>query len=323
MKSRAKLSGALIVSVLLHAIVGAIGFFFWIDSGPANQQDSISAVLLKVDKPKLKRKTAPKRARVRKRTTEQTNQPRLKVLTSNAPVTSRGVVSATAPTEFSATGSLDLNDGMSLDTSGVEFNQGSPQIGRVIDNPIRRSSHEDARPKSRLVKFIEKQEGPQEIIYCVDLSSSMMGLTPRKLRRILSIMQDSLTFLEPHDQFNIITFGSEITFFRNEFIPVTDDGVADGASYFGLLSPKKSDTYADKDMIEVIQEIQKLRHTIVVLFSDGILTSGIPDPNKIRQTAAASARIFTMGIEMPEDFPGAVMLAMLATGSDGEFWLVD
>ena len=104
---------------------------------------------------------------------------------------------------------------------------------------------------------------------------------------------------------------------------MTDDGVADGASYFGLLSPKKSDTYADKDMIEVIQEIQKLRHTIVVLFSDGILTSGIPDPNKIRQTAAASARIFTMGIEMPEDFPGAVMLAMLATGSDGEFWLVD
>lgn len=323
MKSKSKLSGALVVSVLLHAIVGAIGFFFWIDSGPANQQDSISAVLLKVDKPKLKRKTAPKRARVRKRTSDQTNQPRLKVLTSNAPVTTRGVVSAAAPTEFSATGSLDLNDSMSLDTSSVEINQGSPQIGRVIENPIGRSSNEDARPKSRLVKFIERQEGPQEIVYCVDLSSSMMGLTPRKLNKILSIMQDSLTFLEPHDRFNIITFGSEITFFRSEFIPVTDDGVAEGTSYFGMLSPKKSDTYADKDMIEAIQEIQKTPHTIVVLFSDGILTSGVPDLNKIRQTAAASARIFTMGIEMPKDFPGAVMLAMLATDSDGEFWLVD
>ena len=323
MKSRAKLSGALIVSILLHAIVGTIGLFFWIDSGPANQQDSISAVLMKVDKPKLKRKTAPKRAHIRKKTSNQTNQPRLKVLTSNAPVTARGVVSATTPTEFSATGSLDLSDGMGLATSGVEFNQGTPQIGRVIENPVGRVSNESARPKSRLVKFIERQEGPQQISYCVDLSSSMLGLTPRKLKKILSIMQDSLTFLEPHDRFNIITFGSEISFFRDQFIPVTGDGVLEGTSYFETLSPRKSDTYADKDMIEAIQEIQKIPHTILVLFSDGILTSGVPDPNKIRQTAAASARIFAMGIEMPEDFPGAVMLAMLAADSDGEFWLID
>ncbi len=323
MKLRAKLSGALIVSVLLHAIIGTIGFFFWIDSGPAHEQDSIRAVLMKVDKPKLKRKTKPKRARVRKRTSDQTNQQRLKVLTSNAPMTARGVVSASAPTEFNATGSLDLSDGMGLNTNNVEFNQDSPQIGRVIENPVGRTSSKNARPKSRLVQFIERQEGPQKIAYCVDLSSSMLGLTPRKLKKILSIMQDSLTFLEPHDRFNIITFGSEITFFRSEFIPVTDDGVAEGASFFELLSPKKSDTYADKDMIEAVQEIQKISHTIVVLFSDGILTSGVPDPNLIRQTASASARIFTMGIEMPEDFPGAVMLAMLAADSDGEFWLVD
>ena len=323
MKSRPKLSGALIVSILLHAIVGVIGFYFWIDSGPANQQDSISAVFMKVDKPKLKRKTAPKRARIRKRTSDQTNSPRLKVLTSNAPVTSRGVVSATTPTEFSATGSLDLSDGMGLDTNSVEFNQGTPQIGRVIENPVGRMPNKDARLKSRLVKFIERQEGPQQIAYCVDLSSSMLGLTPRKLNKILSIMQDSLTFLEPHDRFNIITFGSEINFLRDEFIPVTDDGVLEGTSYFETLSPRKSNTYADKDMIEAIQEIRNIPHTIVVLFSDGILTSGVPDPNKIRQTAAASARIFTMGIEMPEDFPGAVMLSMLAADSDGEFWLVD
>lgn len=136
-------------------------------------------------------------------------------------------------------------------------------------------------------------------------------------------MQDSLTFLEPHDRFNIITFGSEINFFREKFIPISDAGISEGTSFLATLSPKKSDTYADKDMIEAVQEIQKMPHTIVVLFSDGILTSGVPDPNTIRQTAATSARIFTMGIEMPEDFPGAVMLAMLAADSNGEFWLVD
>ena len=60
----------------------------------------------------------------------------------------------------------------------------------------------------------------------------------------------------------------------------------------------------------------------MVLFSDGILTSGIPDLKAIKQQATTDIRIFTMAIDMAEDFPGAVLLGMLATRSEGEFWLV-
>ena len=192
---------------------------------------------------------------------------------------------------------------------------------RVITNPIKKTDPE-VRPKSRLVKFIERQEGPQRIIYCVDLSSSMVGLKPRKLQKILAIMGNSLEFLEPHDRFNICTFSEDIQFYRPNFLPVSDVNITDTIAHLEAAKPVKSSRYSDRDMLEALQETHNRQPTIVVLFSDGILTSGIPNLKAIEQHTTTDIRIFTMAIDMAEDFPGAVLLNMLATRSEGEFWLV-
>ncbi len=320
MRSKYRSSKALVVSFTLHAIVGVIGFFFWTSNQFVAHQDSINAVLMKVEEPKTKRRNRPKRPQVqRQKTTVQTNQPALKILTSNAPATERGVVSAAEPTQFSL-GPMNLGDNVGLSTGSIGP-QAMPQMERVITNPIKKVDTEE-RPKSRLVKFIERQEGPQRIIYCVDLSSSMIGLAPRKLKRILSIMSNSLEFLEPHDQFNVCTFSEEVQFYQPNFLPVSDADIADTVAYLEGAKPVKSERYSDKDMLEALQETHNKGPTIVVLFSDGILTSGIPDLKAIEQQATTDIRIFTMAIDMAEDFPGAVLLGMLATGSEGEFWLV-
>ena len=150
----------------------------------------------------------------------------------------------------------------------------------------------------------------------------MVGLKPRKLRRILDIMTNSLEFLEPHDQFNVCTFSEEVQFFQPNFLPVSDTNIADTVAHLEAAKPVKSERYSDKDMLEALQETHTRGPTIVVLFSDGILTSGIPDLKAIEQRATTDIRIFTMAIEMAEDFPGAVLLGALATHSEGEFWLV-
>ena len=320
MRSKYRSSKALVVSFTLHAIVGVIGFFFWTSNQFVAHQDSINAVLMKVEEPKRKRMNRPKRPQVqRQKTTVQTNQPALKILTSNAPATDRGVVSAAEPTQFSL-GPMNLDDNVGLSTGSITP-QAMPQMERVITNPIKKVDSEE-RPKSRLVKFIERQEGPQRIIYCIDLSSSMIGLQPRKLRRILGIMANSLEFLEPHDQFNVCTFSEEVQFYQPNFLPVSDTDIADTTAYLESAKPVKSERYSDKDMLEALQETHNRGPTIVVLFSDGILTSGIPDLKAIKQQATTDIRIFTMAIDMAEDFPGAVLLGMLATRSEGEFWLV-
>ena len=320
MRSKSKSSKALFVSFFLHFIVGIIGFFFWPAQQFIRDQGSINAVLMKIEEPKTKRMNRPKRPQIqRQKTTVQTNQPSLKILTSNAPATERGVVSAAEPTQFSL-GPLNLDDNVGLSTGSIAP-QAMPQMERVITNPIKKVDTEE-RSKSRLVKFIERQEGPQRIIYCVDLSSSMIGLAPRKLKRILSIMSNSLEFLEPHDQFNVCTFSEEVQFYQPNFLPVSDTDIADTIAYLEAAKPVKNERYSDKDMLEALQETHNKGATIVVLFSDGILTSGIPDLKAIKQQATTDIRIFTMAIDMAEDFPGAVLLGMLATGSEGEFWLV-
>lgn len=320
MLSRYRSSKALVVSFTLHAIVGVIGFFFWTSEQFVAHQDSINAVLMKVEEPKRKRMNRPKRPQVRRQKANvQTNQPALKILTSNAPATDRGVVSAAEPTQFSL-GPMNLNDNVGLSTGSVTP-QAMPQMERVITNPIKKVDPEERR-KSRLVKFIERQEGPQQIIYCIDLSSSMIGLKPRTLQRILRIMSNSLEFLEPHDQFNVCTFSEEVQFYQPDFLSVSEANITDTTAYLESAKPVKSERYSDKDMLEALQETHKRGPTIVVLFSDGILTSGIPDFKAIEERATGDIRIFTMAIDMAEDFPGAVLLGMLATRSDGEFWLV-
>ena len=319
MQSKSKSSKALVVSFTLHLIAGVIGFFFWSGEQFVANQDSISAVLMKVEEPKTKRMNRPKRPLQRQKTNVQTNQPALKILTSNAPATDRGVVSAAEPTQFTL-GPLNLSDNVGLSTDSVTP-QAMPQMERVITRPVKKVDSQ-ARPKSRLVRFIERQEGPQRIIYCVDLSSSMIGLAPRKLKRILSIMSNSLEFLEPHDEFNVCTFREEVQFYQSDFLPVSDVNIADTINYLEGAKPVKSSRYSDRDMLEALQEAHNRAPTIVVLFSDGILTSGIPNLQTIAQHTTTDTQIFTMAIDMAEDFPGAVLLGMLATHSEGEFWLV-
>jgi hypothetical protein len=321
MKSKHKSGKAFAVSVILHIIAGMVGFFFWPIAELSLDEGAVTAVLMKVEKPRIKRMNRRKRARIQKvtETNLTTNQPNLKILTSNAPVTQRGIVSAAAPTKLGDLGSLDFS-GDNLTTNTVRI---APRMHEMVKTPVKTEPVEEERPKSRLVKFIEKQPYPQQIVYCVDLSSSMLGLNPRKLQKIIAILQDSLPFLEPHDQFNIMTFSSEVEFYQPNFLPVNDDNISSAVAYLNAAKPEKSSRYADKDMFEALQEAKKGQPTIIVLFSDGILTSGFPDMKAVEKQIADKTKIFAIATEMAEDFPGAVLLKMLADTSSGEFWLVE
>ena len=96
---------------------------------------------------------------------------------------------------------------------------------KVIERPFKKRPKNRQRFKSRLVKFIEAQEEPQRIVYCIDLSTSMQNLPPRKLKRVIDLMRDSLTFLEPHDSFNVVAFSTELAVYQGDFVPVTDQTV--------------------------------------------------------------------------------------------------
>lgn len=317
-----KSSTSLLISVGLHLIIGIIGFFYWFNVGPSRHADKIDMVFATMEQPKDKRITPPKRPQIRK-TNQNVSKPNLKVLTSNQPATPRGVVSAAEPTAFEPFEKVNLGEEVAPGPTSIEL-QGTRRIQRVVERPIKKQKKTPSRPKSRLVKFIEKQEGPQRIVYCVDLSASMQKLSDWKLNRILNIMRDSLTFLEPHDSFNVVAFSTELVVYQKKFVPVTEETVNASSAYLADIKSHIHKKGTDHDMLTALTEIAKTSPTIVVLFSDGIPTSITkPDLTLVGEHAKGNGKIFGMGIGMAPNFPGAVMLKQLSTVSKGDFWLVD
>ena len=129
----------------------------------------------------------------------------------------------------------------------------------VIERPFVKAEKVETRYKSRLVKFIEAQEGPQRIVYCVDLSTSMQNLPPHKLKKIIDLMRDSLTFLEPHDSFNIMAFSTELIVYREKFVPVTDETVAASSNYLADIQSHIHTKGTDHDMLTALTEIARRR----------------------------------------------------------------
>lgn len=321
---KSKSSKALLVSVLLHVGVGVLGLFYWFGTNPQRDTASINAMFITEEKPKVRRIPRRKRVQATQKRTRDVSQPRLKILTSNQPASTRGVVSAAEPAPFQAfDNNNDLSEPVGPTSTSVDFDN-VPRVQKVIERPFKKRPKNRERPKSRLVKFIEAQEGPQRIVYCVDLSTSMQNLPPRKLKRIIDLMRDSLTFLESHDSFNIVAFSAELVVYQDGFQPVTEETVAASSNYLADIQSQIHAKGTDHDMLTALTEIAKTSPTIVVLFSDGIPTT-IEGPNLtlIGEHAVGNGRIFAMGTGMAPNFPGAVMLKRLATVSEGDLWLVD
>ena len=179
---KSKSSKAFLISVLLHLGVGVLGIFYWFGTAPMREDSSINALFVKEEKPKVRRITPPKRAQITQKRTRAVSQQRLKILTSNAPVSNRGVVSAADPAPFQQFDTNDIGEPIGPTATSVEF-ENVPRVQKVIERPFVKEEKVETRYKSRLVKFIEAQEGPQRIVYCVDLSTSMQDLPPYKLKK--------------------------------------------------------------------------------------------------------------------------------------------
>lgn len=283
----------------------------------------MDAIFTAPEEQKKERITPPKRTQITRKTTQTTSQTNLKILTSKQPTSQHGIVSSEEPTPFDPFEKANLNDGIGPGPTSIEITE-APRIERSLEQPIKKQKKTHERQKSKLVKFIEAQEGPQRIVYCIDLSNSLQNLPARKLKKIIDIMRDSLTFLETYDSFNIVAYSTELIYYQNAFVPVSEDTINASSAYLVDIKSQIHKKGSDHDMLTALTETAKSSPTIVVLFSDGIPTS-ISGPNLslVADHAKGNGQIFAMAIGIAPDFPGAVMLKQLATVSKGDFWLVD
>ncbi|MBC8458465.1 MAG: VWA domain-containing protein [Deltaproteobacteria bacterium] len=324
MLARYTSSKALVISLLLHVIFIFI-LFVWPKSQKTIVGGEVDIEFLNLETPKPKRRTPPKRPQVRAVRSSEVKMERAvsNVQMANVTLTNSNAIYTDARIREGDSDVFSATPG--IGAGAHTMSSMNPEQMRVYSRPIemKRVTTRSGKRESRLIQFINSMDGPQDIIYCIDLSSSMNALGAKQFQIMINLIQDSLRALEPHDRFNILTFGARTSFQESHIMPMTENNVQRSTDYLKEIHPDNTPRHRETDIFTAIEQAKRRRPTIIVLFSDGLPTSGATGlKNILDGLHSGSSKLFTMTINMDENYPGAVLLKKMSDVSAGEFWLV-
>ncbi|MBM3235756.1 VWA domain-containing protein [Candidatus Poribacteria bacterium] len=326
MFAKYKVSKSLAISLFAHFILVLVLYVLPTTYHKA-VETKVDVVFLNLESKPLKRRSAPKRAAIQpfRESNIQAGRATADVAVTQMRVSGESVIYTDA--QIRSGGDADVLAA----TPGIGSSKGafSSSIGerqmRAYSQPIemKQVTTRGGKSKSRLVLFIERMEGPQNIIYCIDLSSSMNALGIGSFRIVINLIQHSLRTLEAQDRFNIFTFGARTIFYKPEMMPVTENNVEQAIKFLTQLSPGNIPSNFETDLFTALEQAKRVNSSIIVLFSDGLPTTEAPGMKNIMNNIGSSGKLFAMTINMDETYPGAVLMRKLAEKNEGEFWLVE
>ena len=220
---------------------------------------------------------------------------------------------------------LDMVDSLGDSKKGLIGGGGSPgmlkKLGKI--------------PKDKLgiIDFIEEAEGPQQVVFCLDISASMQAAGLRKLELAIEAIKEALASLDEDDSFNIITFHANAKLRKRKLAPVTEKNVETVSKYLDRFTPEGIAKNQGTNLLETIETALEVNPSIIVLVTDGLPTTG-PfgnieiDPTKILEAVKAKnvngASIYIVALEIDlEHSPGAGLLVDLVEQNSGEIKVVD
>ena len=57
-----------------------------------------------------------------------------------------------------------------------------------------------------IIDFLNELNGPKDVVYCLDITASMVAAGMKKLPLAVNALKDSVMMLGDEDKFNIVTF---------------------------------------------------------------------------------------------------------------------
>ena len=159
----------------------------------------------------------------------------------------------------------------------------------------------------------------QEIVYLLDVSSSMKG---DKLRLAIQALKDALSLLYQGDTFNIVTFDKDVRVYQKQMLPVNRENVSTAYRFLDGLKAR-----AGTNLSGGLERALTLEASTIVVISDGDPSRGITKPSKIRQLVrrrnTSHARIMTIALGHGHSDDGVRLLKDLAAEHDGQLLLID
>ena len=220
---------------------------------------------------------------------------------------------------------LDMVDSLGSSKDGLIGGGGSPgrlkKLGKI--------------PKDKLgiIDFIEEAEGPQRVVFCLDISASMQAAGLRKLELAIEAIKEALSSLDEEDSFNVITFHANAKLGKRKLAPVTEKNIETVSKYLDRFTPEGIANNQGTNLLETIEKALEVDPSIIVLVTDGLPTTG-PfgnieiDSTKILEAVKAknvnNASIYLVALEIDlKHSPGADLLVDLVEQNNGEIKVVD
>ena len=233
------------------------------------------------------------------------------ISTDAGPVDGRGIVGNQVRAAGKGKSGASL---MGLDGTGDGLAGGGGDGGGLLD-------------RLGIISFMNETNGPQKVVYCLDVSSSMsMGA---KLPVSIRSLKESMMQLSDFDEFNIVTFHSGVRSFKDKPIPATMANLAKAERFMDSFTARTIENNVGTDILAALKYALRMEPSVIVLITDIQPTQGEVDENIIAAEVRKinkHTKIYGIGVEVWEPSPNgrlAKLLKLLTEQNDGEMRLAN
>ena len=186
-----------------------------------------------------------------------------------------------------------------------------------------------------IIDFLNEFDGPQNVVYCLDITASMQAAGMGKLPLAKDSLNDSLMMLGNDDMFNIVVFSNTAKAMSKRMLSADAGNINRAFRYLKGFTPESIQNNLDTNVLSALEAALEFEPTIVVLITDGLpqveKDSGVyieTDTQKILETVeeknSSRARIYVVGLEIDRKrAAGAKLLTSLAEQNDGKLTVID
>lgn len=184
-----------------------------------------------------------------------------------------------------------------------------------------------------IIKFLNDLDGPQNVVYCLDVSASMQAAGLNKLELALNAVKDSVLMLGSDDKFNIVPFSTGSKMMSEKLLPADEKSIKHALWYLDGFTPASIQNNRGTNILAALKTALAQDSSVIVLVTDGLPTTIQgheieTSPERIlefvQEQNVQKARIYVVALEIDlRTSPGAYLLESLATQHNGDMKVVN
>ena len=184
-----------------------------------------------------------------------------------------------------------------------------------------------------MIDFLNEFGGPKNVVYCLDISSSMQAAGLQKLFLAVTALNDSVLMLGSNDTFNLVTFSTQAEAMHKKMLPANAANMERILKYLDRFTPERIQANIGTNILAALEAALSFDPSVVVLVTDGVPisvegysietgTQKILDA--VRELNYNNAVIYVVALEIdPKRAPAAKLLVSLAEEHNGEIKVID